>query len=83
MVATADSIFCDHCGGATVEDEHHLLFECPRYADLRLLFPAVFANDCIGSFADLVKFDKKESDWPKVVRGCCKFLALTGKIYKQ
>jgi hypothetical protein len=66
-----------------VEDEQHLLFECPLYDKLRLGFPAVFNHATISDLSELVSYDKKSADWPKVIRACCNFLALTGKIYKH
>jgi hypothetical protein len=82
QVAALDN-WCEHCGVGCVEDEHHLLFACPKYDNFRSLFPALFANQSISNLSELVKYDKKKSDWPLVIRNCCKFLELTGKIFKQ
>ncbi|GAB4814024.1 hypothetical protein N2152v2_001070 [Parachlorella kessleri] len=35
---------CPHCEAAAVEDERHMVFDCPTYAGLRLQFPALFSS---------------------------------------
>jgi hypothetical protein len=41
---------CQHCNElgvwGCIEDEKHVLLECPRFADLRARFSSLFADDC-------------------------------------
>lgn len=43
---------CPHCKSAAVEDEMHMIFDCPRYAGLRQLFADLFSSGDrnLGSF---------------------------------
>lgn len=75
--------WCATCGEGCVEDEQHLLFECSSYQHIRELCPPLFTHASISCLADLVRYDKKAADWAQVIRVCCKFLALTGRIYRS
>lgn len=43
---------CPHCDVAAIEDEAHMLFDCPFYAGLRLQYAALFSSGDrnLGSF---------------------------------
>lgn len=43
---------CPHCTAGAVEDEMHMIFDCPKYAGVRLQFPALFSSGdrILGSF---------------------------------
>ena len=43
---------CPHCDAAAVDDDSHMVFDCPKYAGLRLQFAALFASGDrnLGSF---------------------------------
>ena len=40
---------CLHCDMQIVEDEAHLVFECPHYHPIRARFPDLFHNFCISN----------------------------------
>jgi hypothetical protein len=43
---------CPHCAAGAVEDEMHMIFDCPKYDGVRQQFPALFSsgNRNLGSF---------------------------------
>ena len=43
---------CPHCDAAAIEDEAHMIFDCPLYAGLRLQYTALFSSGDrnLGSF---------------------------------
>jgi len=54
---------CPNCIGV-IEDEHHALFDCPMYDDLRGKFSDLFHDDC----RTLVKLFSFDQDYTKLAR---------------
>jgi hypothetical protein len=54
---------CPNCTGV-IEDEHHALFDCPMYDDLRGKFSDLFHDDC----RTLVKLFSFDQDYTKLAR---------------
>ena len=62
-----DERYCISCQ-TVVEDEHHFLFECPLYNQLRSEYCTLFNNDCDMSFEILTPSDVKST------RNICHFI---------
>ena len=65
-----DMRYCPNCTGV-IEDEHHALFDCPMYDDLREQFNDLFHDDC----RTLVKLFSFDQDSTRLAR----FLTLCGE----
>ena len=49
-----DQRVCSHCVVATVEDESHMVFDCPKYAGLRQQYADLFAVDSRELYLSLI-----------------------------
>ena len=47
-VIPRDERTCDACG--TIENEHHVIFNCPIYVSIRQKYPQLIVNSAISEF---------------------------------
>lgn len=76
---------CPLCDLNTVQDEHHHVFVCPRFAITRLEYPDLFAHGSgFRNIQSLFKIHARSgvANWQLVVRQVCGFLDTIGGIYQ-
>jgi hypothetical protein len=69
---------CTKCQLGAVQDEHHTVFVCPAWQDIRMGLPVLFDNPAIRDLRTMFCFPTKHPDeWRGVMKGIIQFLSAT------
>ena len=75
---------CPLCQCGAVQDEHHHVFVCPFFAEVRLQYPDLFVHNMFSNIQSLFKIHSNSgvARWQLIVRQTCSYLEATGGIFR-